>query len=332
MKFSIIIPAYNAEKTIAKCIESIASQTYKNLEIIIINDGSNDKTQEIVLEYMKNDNRIKLINQKNKGVSYSRNKGIEKAKGEYINFIDADDYIEKNTLEEIEKLTKRNYDFIRYNFIYDTKETKRNNLYEFNNKEIDVELNKNKLYKRFFLINNTIPTFTPLLFIKKEIVKKIFFDKNLCYLEDADFYIELLNKSKKCYFKDLKNYTVTINESSSSRRISNKENNINSVINLNKKWLKKKYFDKKMSVKINTTHAYIIGLMIPDLYLYNKSNFINVLKKIEEKEEYKNIYKNIDYKMLKIKDKMLAYGLKTKNHLIIKILVKMIVIYRKYKK
>lgn len=92
-KVSVIVPIYNAEKYISECIESITCQTYKNLEIILINDGSLDNSIKICKQYAKNDDRIKLIDVENHGVSYARNKGIEEATGEYIIFIDSDDII-----------------------------------------------------------------------------------------------------------------------------------------------------------------------------------------------------------------------------------------------
>ena len=100
MKISIIIPVYNCEEYIKKCIDSIIEQTYKDFEVIIINDGSTDNTNYILNEY-KNYSNIIIINQNNHGVSYSRNVGLEKAKGNYICFIDGDDYIDKDYLSTL---------------------------------------------------------------------------------------------------------------------------------------------------------------------------------------------------------------------------------------
>ena len=97
---SVIVPAYNAEKYISKCIKSIQSNSYKNLEIIIVNDGSKDNTREVV-ESFCDDKRIVLINQENGGVSRARNTGIDNAKGEYIAFIDSDDYIREDYFEKL---------------------------------------------------------------------------------------------------------------------------------------------------------------------------------------------------------------------------------------
>jgi len=98
--FSVIIPVFNAELYIEDCISSVLSQTFDNFELIIINDGSTDKTNSICTQFLQQDNRVSLINQENKGVSASRNAGIYKSKGLYTIFIDADDYIAKERLQE----------------------------------------------------------------------------------------------------------------------------------------------------------------------------------------------------------------------------------------
>lgn len=98
---SIIIPAYNCEKYIARCIDSILDQTYNNIEIILINDGSTDYTDEICEIYAKKDSRIIYIKQDNHGVAYTRKKGIQQATGKYIGFVDADDYIDEDMYEQM---------------------------------------------------------------------------------------------------------------------------------------------------------------------------------------------------------------------------------------
>lgn len=90
---SVIVPIYNAEKYLSKCIESILTQTYKKLEILLIDDGSSDKSGEICDRYAAADSRIKVVHRENKGVAYTRNEGLDMASGEYITFVDSDDYI-----------------------------------------------------------------------------------------------------------------------------------------------------------------------------------------------------------------------------------------------
>lgn len=96
---SIIVPAYNVEKYIICCLDSILQQTYNNIEIIIVNDGSTDHTLEVAQQYQKRDTRITLINQQNSGVSESRNTALKCAKGDYILFVDADDWLDINTVQ-----------------------------------------------------------------------------------------------------------------------------------------------------------------------------------------------------------------------------------------
>lgn len=138
-KVSIIIPVYNGEKHIEKCINNVLKQTYKNLEIIIINDGSKDKTENILDEIQKLDNRIKIINKENTGVSDTRNFGINIATGEYIMFLDSDDYLQKNCIKELVKLiNKNNNDLILFGFKVLGDNKRKNdteNLKEIKNKE-----------------------------------------------------------------------------------------------------------------------------------------------------------------------------------------------------
>ena len=100
---SIVIPVYNVENYLNRCIESIISQTYENIEIILINDGSKDNSLLICKEYKNKDKRIKVIDKKNEGVSIARNIGVEKSSGKYVIFVDSDDWIEKTFVENLHK-------------------------------------------------------------------------------------------------------------------------------------------------------------------------------------------------------------------------------------
>ena len=96
---SIVIPAYNAEKYLGECLESILVQTYKNIEIIIVNDGSTDDTAKIIKLYKEKDPRIRSFTCKNNGVSSARNRGIKESCGEYIFFVDSDDFLDHDCIE-----------------------------------------------------------------------------------------------------------------------------------------------------------------------------------------------------------------------------------------
>jgi len=108
-EFSIIIPVYNIEQYIKECLDSVFNQSFKDFEVIVVNDGTKDNSMDIVKNY-----DVKIINQKNKGLSSARNHGVQLAKGKYILFLDSDDYLEKDTLKEIHKSLKNNPDIVRF--------------------------------------------------------------------------------------------------------------------------------------------------------------------------------------------------------------------------
>jgi glycosyltransferase involved in cell wall biosynthesis len=103
---SVIVPVYNVEKYLDRCLDSIINQTYSDIEIIVVNDGSTDNSYSIICEYQRKDERIKLINQKNKGLSAARNIGIQNCCGEYVFFVDSDDIIAYKTIESFMNVAK----------------------------------------------------------------------------------------------------------------------------------------------------------------------------------------------------------------------------------
>ena len=99
IKISVIIPVYNIERYIGRCLQSVISQTLSDTEIIVINDGSTDNSLSIIEKYALKDKRIKIVTKKNEGLAFARKTGIENAEGDYILHLDGDDYLENNTLE-----------------------------------------------------------------------------------------------------------------------------------------------------------------------------------------------------------------------------------------
>ena len=102
-KISIIIPMYNAKEYIARCLESVINQSFNNIEIIIVNDGSTDESLEICKKYGEVDERIIILNKRNSGVSVARNEGMNVATGEYVMFVDADDWIDESMCQDLYK-------------------------------------------------------------------------------------------------------------------------------------------------------------------------------------------------------------------------------------
>ena len=117
-KISIIIPVYNAENYLEECLLTISQQTFTDFEILAINDGSSDRSLEILKQYQENEPRLKIFSQVNKGVSAARNLGLDNAKGEYIAFVDADDWLHPESLEQyIEIAEKENSDIVISQFL-----------------------------------------------------------------------------------------------------------------------------------------------------------------------------------------------------------------------
>lgn len=189
-KFSIIIPVYNIEKYIQIAIESILNQKYQDFELIIIDDGSTDKSGEICKQY-KNDKRVKLIQKKNQGVSSARNLGLEKATGEYIIFVDGDDYLEPNTLQIIANNIENNDMII---FGYNEKFKKK--IYQKNMTINETVVDNIKSIEN--VVNNKYGGYIFNKVFKKSIIKKynIKFNLKIHMCEDLLFVIEFLQYAK----------------------------------------------------------------------------------------------------------------------------------------
>lgn len=163
---SIIVAMYNVEEYIEKCISSIINQSYKNLEIIIINDESTDKSLEIVENFTLQDTRIKIINQSNQGISRVRYNGLQNAKGDYILFVDGDDWLEKDTIKKLyQEAVLTNSDIVLFDFyrcIGEVREKTKCNYLSLDEKD----------YLEKLFMNHIVPTVWT-KFIKKEFLDSI---------------------------------------------------------------------------------------------------------------------------------------------------------------
>lgn len=196
MKVSIIVVAYNIEKFIGRCLSSIVNQTYKNIEIIIVNDGSKDNTLNEIKKFIDVDKRIILLDQNNSGVMVARENGYKLASGEYILFVDGDDWLKNNAIERlVEKATETESDIVCYKFLY-IDEDKKERLSHQNNEFITFDKMTNDEFLRAILLSKVIPSiwskFIKLDFIKDNNIK---INNNLQYAEDLAFSVQLaINK------------------------------------------------------------------------------------------------------------------------------------------
>ena len=209
-KISVIIPIYNVEKYLSQCLDSVINQTFKDIEIICINDGSTDNSLQILQQYAHKDKRIKIIDQQNQGLSIARNNGISQACCEYISFIDSDDYIHPKFLETLyEAIIQNNCDIAGCNFQkIQTKETPLfiTTKIKVYNSALDVLLNK-KNFIHFNVWNKLY---------KKEVIQDIRFAENL-YYEDWIFNTQVFAQSNKFAWIPSKLYGYRISNNSIMR-------------------------------------------------------------------------------------------------------------------
>lgn len=189
---SIIVPVYNVEKYIKRCLDSIINQTYKNLEIILIDDGSTDNSGKICDEYAKLDKRIIVKHNTNRGVSFTRNYGINLSKGAYLSFIDPDDYVDLDYIEFLMiPMHEDNYDLV----ICNIKHVYTNKII---NNDLQVDILTNNYYNDFYLLD--ILRATPFNKLFKSNIIKLFhlkFIENVSYSEDRIFNYNYGNHVRK---------------------------------------------------------------------------------------------------------------------------------------
>lgn len=205
-KVSIIVPVYKVEKYLNRCVDSILAQTFTDFECILVDDGSPDGCPAICDEYAKKDNRIKVIHQENKGVSAARNAGLDAALGEWIGFVDSDDWIEKDM----------------YQILYeDAVESKSDvvvcGLYGRKIKINKIILKREEAIKNIFKING-FGGFSVLRLINAKKLGKLRFDVQVSYMEDVKFFYELFKKCESIYWHNVPLYHYENNEESVTRK------------------------------------------------------------------------------------------------------------------
>lgn len=233
MKISIIIPVYNVEKYLEECINSILVQTFTDFEVLLINDGSKDRSGEICDEFAVKDNRIKVFHQENAGVSAARNKGIENAKGEWICFVDSDDFLLKDFLNDFLSFFNPQIELLIQGLL----NLKNDDGYQ---KGTVFETNKIISPVDFLKQYNIIPYFFGPVgkLFKREIIErnKIRFDETKSYGEDTLFNLDYLNCCKsKIVLINRNNYVVRDVSESLSKKILNYKERISLFTDLKKR-------------------------------------------------------------------------------------------------
>ena len=209
---SIVIPVYNAEKYLNKCIDSVLGQTYPNWELILIDNGSTDDSMTICKEYAGKDNRITAIHQyQNKGVSVARNLGMQRCSGEFITFIDADDWVREDYLETLIRIQKAQLaDMVicEYDFVYDEDRTK------VSSKSQENEDHKLRVYNTEQYLENYLLEGNPHcwgVLYKNTLLDHLNFPVGLTIGEDLLFILEAAMRAEKIVVTEYKGYQYYIN-------------------------------------------------------------------------------------------------------------------------
>ena len=191
-KISVIVPVYNAEQYLHRCVDSILAQTFPDFELLLIDDGSKDRSAEICDEYAWKDERVRVFHKENGGVSSARNLGLDKAKGEWVSFVDADDIIYSNNLDILFEVGKNNptINFVIGNYFYKMG----------NNKKLGSILNSQILYDPFKLLyENKLTIRAGVILVKYSVISSFRFDENITVNEDTKMWVDLL-LSSEVYF------------------------------------------------------------------------------------------------------------------------------------
>ena len=187
---SIIIPVYNAEKYLKETLDSVITQTYKNWECIIVDDGSTDYSKNIALDFCRNDNRFNYYCQKNSGPSVARNYGVSNARGDYIQYLDADDVLLPERLEMmIEKSANVGDNVILYSNVLHGHDNIYNTSSFSRPTSIGCDITFNDMYRKFLLDFIFPPT---CVFFPRESVSRIKWNEKLNHSEDWDYYLSIL--------------------------------------------------------------------------------------------------------------------------------------------
>lgn len=212
MLVSIIVPIFNSELTLSRCIESILTQNFRDFELILVNDGSTDNSLKICYEYEKKDSRIKVLNQSNSGVSVARNYGLRVAQGEFISFIDSDDYIAEDFYSCLTgTLIKSGADVLALSN-YTIKRSR----------SVNQVINSEEAQKKLLLLQ--LPTSVWAYLYRSKDVKKIYFSKDIHFFEDFLFNFEFLCTVKKIQLYSYDGYHYTVNpDSANTSKLSEKK-------------------------------------------------------------------------------------------------------------
>lgn len=338
-KVSVIVPVYNSEKYLDRCIKSILNQKLEDMEVILVNDGSTDKSLEIIKKYAKESDRIKIINKPNKGVSSARNSGIDAAGGDYIGFVDADDWIHPDMYKNMyEKITKTQSDICICNYIVEYPDHSRKMILNTKKTVLDKKNQINRLIlnmispKDLNINSYSIMGSACRLLIKRDLIMEnnIRFPIGIHLMEDLIFCIEAFIKCKKIVIDKGFYYHYFIDTVTSKRKDINMiHKNVNNIL---ERIIKENNLYKMAEPRLNIRYINMcLNLISHEVQVSNEKKFSDKLKTIRnicEDKKLKNILIKTKTRNLKLRKKLVLIAIKHELSVFLYIYFKM-VFYKK---
>lgn len=313
---SVIVPIYNAESYIDRCVASIKDQSHDNLEIILINDGSTDSSLSICNKLSKDDPRITIIDQTNLGVSTARNRGLSAAKGEYVTFVDIDDLLVHDAIEKmLDSAADREVDVVRTNYVIERDGTKTlgtiavaPGLYG-DGQILDIIRE---------VIRGNIKGYVWLLLIKRKLIvgHGVRFDVSLAMMEDTKFYTELFERANSIFISDVVTYSYIINSKSASMSVERYKKNINDLVQIDAYF--KSHFSGKIPniiTEINTTHAISMTSQIAAAVEYPNRSYslaYGNLSWLSKNKHFGEFYESANFKNSSLYSRAVVFNVKHK--------------------
>ncbi len=326
VKVSFIVPIYNVEEYVAECIESMCSQKEEQVEIILVDDGSSDHSLEICNCYAKKDNRIKVIHQENQGANIARNKGLKEAVGEWVCFVDGDDYVEPDICTGLAEYMEQPYDIICYSYnkaangkirkvnsnaekiIFEKDDFKKMQIatlnrlgnYPYNASALDTVSIWNKMYRRAFLQKNQLE------FIPK-----------MPKLQDLTFNLKVYDYAQSGIYVNLPLYNYRINQASVSHRYQKNIVEKFEIINQylidfvaqKEETIYKTALEERLATHLRTCIVlYFCNGENKESYKKRKKEFLS----LREREPYATAMKQVDLKNFTWKETILSWAIKHK--------------------
>lgn len=324
---SVIIPVYNVEKFLNRCVDSILSQTYKNIEIILVDDGALDSSPQICDEYAHKDTRVNVVHKQNGGLASARNAGLKVAKGDYILFVDSDDWIKGNTVEELLNIAIENQvDFVRFIPVSAGYPDRPDGTpINFGTEDFMEEgvYNKGKMIKDIYPRLFVTPQLTmgPIvaawrsLYNRKFLVdNNLYFDEEVKYSEDAIFSAKVVYNSNKFYYiKGGYYYNYFYNTSSITKSFKKDRWDICKILSstLKKEFENKKDYDFSKQLHLEDIYN-VLNALGQNTHIESFKERYTYIKNIFNDDFTKQSMKYINLTDINIKLKIILYLIKYK--------------------